>query len=181
MDRSQATYEAYDGVELQLLNGRVVRCDALTVAEAVHYLRLLASIGEDPDAHDTLMSEFPERIGILDVQLADIGLEVEGIELGDLTLKDGFEMVGILATALGDAFSVESSKAKVRVLDEFPVTFGVEGLKPPEVFTLARTFAERLYLLIYGLAQDFCQHLTLSPGVKVMVLRAATDPSPMRA
>lgn len=199
MDRSQATYEAFDGVELRLLNGRVVRCSALTVKEAVHYLRLLSLIKEaaesegDDDvalvaaagAHDDLVSGFPDRIGILEERLVDLGLEVEGPDgallFGDLTLKDAFEMVGILATALSDAYSAESSKAKVRILDELPLTLGVDGLGPAEVFALGRTFGKGLYLLVYDLAEDFCQHLTLSPRVKVMELRAATVPSPTPA
>lgn len=192
MDRNKATYEAYDGVELRLLNGVVVRCAALTVEEAVRYLRLLSSIkeaveSEEEDvfaavfvaaaaAHEDLVSGFPGRLGILGERLVDIGLEVEGpdgmLAFGDLTLEDALAMVHILGVALSDAYSAESSKAKVRILDELPPTLGVDGLGPAEVFALGRTFGKSLYLLIYDLAEDFCRHLTLSPRVKVMEMRA---------
>lgn len=177
MDHSRATYEAYDGVELRLLNGRIARCPALTVQEASHYLRLLAGVGEDPSAYDIFLSEFPGRIGILDERITDLGLELAApngrpVEFGDLTLKDALALIDVIATALDDAFSVESSEAKVRILDELPLTLGVDA-NAGEVFTLARTFAEQLYLLMNGLAQDFLQHLTLRPVVKVMEIRAA--------
>ena len=185
MDKNRATFEAYDGVELRLLNGRVVRCPALTVAEAAHFLRMGARVEDgDYSGVDEFVAAFPVRIGVLKERLVDLGLVVEGpagpLAFGDLTLEDGLALARLYGEAVADAKDARSSKAKVRVLDEWPATFGFTAGTPGEVFQVARSFAEALYLHVYGLAKDFLDHLTLSPGVRVMTLRA-TDYSSMLA
>lgn len=179
VDRNQATFEAFDGVEIRLLNGRVVRSSALTVAEAVHYLRLIERVdADDLTAVTEFVAEFPQRVGIQDEKLADLGLEVSGpgavpLSFGDLTVKDGLSLASLYAQSIQDG--PRAPKAQIRVLDEFPATFGLDAavLAPSDVFDVARGFTEALYLHIYGLARDFCRHLTTSPRVKVMELRAA--------
>lgn len=184
MENDQATFEAFDGVELRLLNGRTVRCPALTIREAARYLRVLGRLKKEPAQHDVFMAEFPERIGLLEVPLADLGLAValpdgSQVKFGLLTVADAFAMLEVLGTALADPFAEESSLAKIRVLDEFPVTLGVELKEPYEVFALGRAFAESFYLMIYGLAADFLVHLTASPPVKVFEIRAMRSPTPV--
>lgn len=183
MERDEATYRAYDGVRLELFNDAVVECPPLTVAEAVHFLRALKDVRDDrPGAHEAFMGEFPERIGITDQRLADLGLVVKGadgsvLDLGDLTYSDAVALCEQIAVASWSDDVVARSEAQIAVLDEWPATFGITEQAPPQVFETARTFAKEFYLLIYGLAQDFCSHLTASPPVKVLTLRAS---SPMK-
>jgi len=169
VDRSQATYEAFDGVELRLLNERVVRCKALGVGEAIRYLRLLGSVSEDFQAHHTFMGEFPERIGIIEVPLRDLGFSMEaprGEELdgGELTVQAALGFLELLSNAEnGDPHS------QADFMDRFPsaVGFDSSSVIPSEVFDAGRVFAERVYELIYGLASDFSTHLTTSPRGQV--------------
>ena len=177
--RDRATFEAFDGVELRFLGGVVRKCAALTVAEAAHYLRLEARVNEgDLAAMRQFAAEFPDRIGMLDVRLTDTGLEVVGpggapLSFGDLTVADGLELSEIVAEAVGR--DRRAPKAQVRILDEFPATFGLDArtLTPADVFEVARAFTEALYLHIYGLAKDFYGHLSRSPRVEVMTMTRA--------
>lgn len=184
MNRDQASFDAVDGVELHLLNGQTVRCPALTVKEALRYLRLFAGAEGNPSNHDEILRSFPERIGIMDVRLVDIGLEAEGpdgpLSFGNLTVQAAFDLLDILGVAMGEDYaSVAVAEAQVRILDEFPETLGIQSERPTEVFGGARAFAEAFYLRIYGLAQDFCGHLTASPPVLVMTIRApSSSPQP---
>lgn len=176
MDRDRATYEAYDGVRLELLNGAVAECAPLTVKEAVHFLRVLEGFkARTPGAFDALMSEFPARVGLTEQRLADIGLEVEDqsgnpLEFGDLTYADAVKIAEKVAAACYDPDPAAMSRAQIDVLDEIPGTLGVEG-PAADVFAVARRFTEAFYLLIYGMARDFCGHLTASPPVKVYSLQ----------
>ena len=179
MDRSKATYEAFDGVELRLFNDRVVRCPALGVGEAIRYLRLLGSVSEDFQAHHTFMGEFPERIGIIEVPLRDLGFSMkapdgeDGEELdgGELTVKAALGYLELLSNA-GDG----DPRAQADFMDRFPAALGFDpsSVIPSEIFAAGRTFAERVYELIYGLASDFSSHLTTSPrGQVTMTLQRA--------
>lgn len=206
VSRDQATLDSYDGVELRFLNGVVRKCKPFTVAEAAHYFRLEARIRDgELAAAPAFAAEFVERVGMLDVRLADIGLEVEGhvLEFGGLSVADGIALADIVADAQG-ADLRKAPRAQVRILDEVPAMFGlavpqmrplvrrgwwarvlrrrprivatrpVGGPEPGEVFEIARAFTEALYLHIYGLAKDFCGHLSRSPRAKVMTLTRGT-------
>lgn len=175
MDRSQATYEAYDGVELRLLNERVVRCEAVTVAEAVRYLRLLSRVSEHFEAHHEFMAEFPERIGIADVPLRDLGFSIEsplGGELdgGLLTVCTGLELLRMLFAAEGGDPGAQSD-----FLDKLPAELGADlsSIHPADIFEFGRLFAQELYELLYGLASDFLTHLITGPRGQVLILRRA--------
>ena len=79
MAESEATYQSFDGVELEVPEGpidvpmegsRVVRCRPLKVGEAVQFLRLLDRAQQgDGDAFMRLCDEFPAAVGIEDVEL----------------------------------------------------------------------------------------------------------------
>ena len=178
MDRSQATYEAYDGVELHLLNECVVRCEAMEVAEAIRYLRLLSRVSEHFEAHHVFMAEFPERIGIADVPLRDLGLSIDSpvggeIDGGELTVRAALGLLQMLVKAENGDPGAQSD-----FLDKFPAALGAEMLSsihPAEVFEFGRLFAQEVYSLLYGLASDFLTHLTTSPSAQVMILTRAME------
>lgn len=170
MENSDATFEAFDGVELRLLNGRVVRCDALTVREAVRYLRMLSKIAEDPTAHDGFLHEFSVRVGLLEVQLCDLGLTVEGVNVGALTVAQGLDLADVVTAAAGPTYAKATAEAQVRILDEFPGALGISG-STEDVFAGARAFVQALYEKLYGMARDFSGHLAVSPPVKVFEMR----------
>ena len=183
MDRSQATFEAYDGVELRLLNERVVQCPPLTVAEAVRYLRMLSRVSEDFGAHYAFMAEFPERIGIAEIPLGDLGFVMPSPVAGapdldgnGLTVTASLALLEVLAKAeQGDQDAIAD------FFDRFPPAIGVEpaDLSPPaQVFECGRVFAEHAYTLIYGLASDFLTHLTTSPRGQVMMIARAGTTTP---
>lgn len=183
MERSQATFEAFDGVELHLLNGRVVRCDALTVQEAVRYLRLLSgAVGGDLSRVDVLLREFPARVGLTEVPVVDLGLEVDGLDRISPKLLLGSPIEGRrgsgafrianAVTELGEADVLAQAQAQLYLLRLVPPALGVKGRAPFEVFEAARGFTSALYLHLFGLAQDFCSLLTASPPARTMHLRA---------
>ncbi len=173
MDRSKATYEAYDGVELRLLNGRVVHCAPLEVVEAVRWLRLLSRVDEgDFESHYTFLAEFPGRIGIDAVPLGDLGFSMTGpgdVELtaDAMNVTAALGLVEMLAQAEGG-----DPNAQANFLDNFPGAIGAdpEIMTPAGVFELGRAFAEQVYSLVYGLASDFSTHQTASPRSLVMTL-----------
>lgn len=182
MNPDQATYEAYDGVRITLLDGTVVECEPLTVAEAVRFLRQLRDVrSSEPGAHEAFTSEFPARIGITGESLTALGLEVEhpsggSLDLAGLTYSDAVDICEQIAVASWHDDVRVRSDAQIAVLDEFPSRFGLDGLSPPELFAVGQSFAKEFYLLIYGLAQDFCSHLTASPPVRNLELRAPSRP-----
>jgi hypothetical protein len=189
VENSQATFEAYDGVKLVLGGGRVVECAPLSVAEATRLLRQLTPEEGDPD-HASFIAEFPERLGIMDELLADL-VEVEGVggeplELGELTLRDGFDMATLwgVSVAPPDIDAEASAKAQLRVLDEFPATFGLAvDLPAAEVFAVARRLTEAIYLRIYGLAARFSESLTGRPTGQVIDVNrlSSSSSAPPRA
>ena len=79
MAESEATYQSFDGVELEVPEGpidvpmegsRVVRCRPLKVAEAVRFVRLMERAqGGDGQALLRVCVEFPQAVGIQDVEL----------------------------------------------------------------------------------------------------------------
>jgi len=75
-ERSRATHEAYHGVEVSLPDGSVVECEALTVREATHWLRLLHVVENSDDvrlqneAFLEFLEDFSAAIGIEDKRLA---------------------------------------------------------------------------------------------------------------
>jgi hypothetical protein len=186
MDRNRATYEAFDGVRLELLNGAVAQCEPLTVQEAVRYMRQLQGFVDGRSgALDDLVSEFPARIGVTDARLVDLGLVVTDprgrlLEFGGMVYSEGAELAAVIAEACWHASDAVRASAQAAVLERVPAAFGVADLGPAEVFEVGREFARELYLLIYGLAQDFCDHLTASPAVTVMSLWAVAAGSPTK-
>lgn len=124
------------------------------------------------------MAEFPERVGIDEVPLRDLGFSMEGphaktLDGGDLTVRAGLGFLELLAGAeAGDP------EAQADFLDRFPPAIGIDpdSVIPSEVFEAGRVFAEAVYNLIYGLASDFWTHLTTSPRgrVKMTLKRART-------
>lgn len=179
MDRSKATYEAFDGVELRLLNDRVVRCPPIGVGEAVRYLRLMSRIVEDFEAHHQFMTEFPERISIANVPLADLGFSMKAPDGADVDASLTLRTVLDLLHKLSDAGAGDPG-AQADFLDDFLPAIGLENeaFTPAEVFEFGRLFAQEVYALVYGLASDFSAHLATSPrGQVTMILeRAKTTP-----
>lgn len=171
MDRSQATFEAYDGVELYL-GDRVVRTPAFTVAEAAHFLRMMDRLASgDGGTVEGFVEEFVARAGLGDVRLADLAVACDGLEWGDLTANDAQALLRILNEACHDDDLVSRSRAQVRWLEEIPPTFGLGAdMSPADVFQVGHRFAESYYLHMYGLASDFCSRLHRSPAVKTWVL-----------
>lgn len=183
----ETTYRVGDGVEIRLLNDRVVHAPDLSVAEARNVLRTLVGIAEDPASHAAQHTEFvrafPERILIADERLVDVGFRFEAadgdeIDFGDLTVSDALDMVAVLGDAMGDPYALDTATAQVRVLDEFPVTLGLPpDMRADAVFALARGLTEALYRMIYGLAADFSAALTASPPVRTVWVRAMKEPA----
>lgn len=163
MERSEAAFEAFDGVRLTLADGRVVGVPAFTTREAVRYLRLLSRVEQDDaDAHHAFVREFTARIQILDVPLSAFGFsfEVEGVgevEGGEMTVAQALRWAELLAGAQ----TLAGWQEQLAFLDGFPDAFGLQGLKPPEVFAAGRAFVDELWALVYGLSESFLSRLGL--------------------
>lgn len=189
MDRGQAAFDAFDGLRIALIGGRVVHAPAFTVADASHFIRLLADLhgamvadADGPwtldDVHEihTLMhrtsSEVADRLGLLDAKLVEIGLEVDGVEWGDLTASDLQAMLGILNAACHHPDVGEQAANQMRWLDEATETFGLDprALSASELFEVGRSIARTYYRHMYGLASDFRSRLHQSPMVKTWTL-----------
>ena len=174
--QNEATFEAYDGVELRLLNGRVVRCASLTVAEAVRYLRVLSLVETDPTAHERFIGEFPGRLGIEGERLVDLGLEVDGFAFGDLTYSAAVELVALQVAGAWATDVRARSRAQCEFLDRFPAAVGLAPTSPAQVMAEGRRFTDAIYLMIYGLAEDFCSHLISAPGSQVLEVTGTVAP-----
>lgn len=84
MERSEATFEGFDGVRVELPGERVLVCKALTVKEGVHFLRMLSDAeAGDADAQWRFLEEFAERVGVEDEPLSPY----EVFELGRRFLR----------------------------------------------------------------------------------------------
>ena len=169
MERSQATFEAYDGVELKLQDGRVVRVPPFTVGEAASYLRLLSQVKDGSlEAHETFLATFPARAAIQDVPLVAFGFEVEipgiGRRVPELTVAQAVALADTVARAM----EADGWRAQSEVLDRIPAVMGLSEPTPAEVFLAARLFAREVYTLLYGLAESFFGHLVSSPSGQVM-------------
>jgi len=174
VDLDRATHEAFDGVEIRLRGGDAIRVPALEVQEAVHYLRLMSRVAEDASAHRQFMDEFPARIGVADVALAELGFSAsfEGRPFGvkNLTVRRAAELCRMVESA-GD---IEGWRAQSDLLEVFAGLVGLE-LRPWQVFAAARTFQEAFYLYIYGLARDFLYSLSSSPRVQAQAEGVSED------
>jgi hypothetical protein len=142
VERSRATFDAYDAVELRL-EDRVVRVPPLTVGEAVRYLRLMDRLHSgDEGAHAEIMAVFPARAGIMDVPLSAWGLMVDVPGVGachpTMTVAQALEFCAVLAEAQEGGW-----RAQAKVLDRTPAALGLPELSPVEVFGAARLFAGR--------------------------------------
>lgn len=178
-DFSQAAFESYDGVRLRLETGYVIETKPFTVSEAVHFLRLIDGATEDPSRHTQFFDEFPARMGITGAKLADLGLVVPPLDMGDLKYPAAVAFEQMLADATLEMDLRARSKAQLRFLETFPKAFGESfpECTPAEVFALGQRFVQAFYLLIYGLAQGFCYHLIPGPGNRVETARASSSTS----
>lgn len=185
MDRDLATYEAFDGVELRLSSGRVVKSAALTVAEAVRFARPpITEEGLDVDGKLTEaalrtvgdhLAAFCARIGIADVPLSELGLEqVDDIALGATTVARGLEIACRQSIAGSVPDTVEGATAMEWILDEVPAEFGLDA-SAAEVFHVARRVRVALYRHMDWLLRRFFAVLTTSPEVRTMQIRAAPN------
>lgn len=173
MDRSEAIFQAFDGVTLTLDDGRTVNVRSFSTQEAVHYLRLLSRVQDgDAAAHNAFVREFPARAGLLDVPLSAFGFrfDVEGVgEVagGDVTVAQALAFVELLNSAQ----ERQGWRAQGAFLDEFPGAFGLQALDPPAVFRAGIAFTDEVNRLLYGLAESFWTHLASSPRAQVMMTR----------
>ena len=178
MERSEATYESYDGVTFELEGGFVIRCDVLSVSEALRFLRMMESVATDFSVHYQFMQEFPARLELAEVSLADLGVTLDGprgpLALEDVTVR---QATG-LGRLLGDAERGDPN-AQYDFLDRLPAALGIDPdqLSPFDVFELGRALDQQVYSVIYGIASRFWWDLTTSPGVKVTRKRATPSPS----
>ena len=175
MDRNQATYEAFDGVEIRLLDGHVVRTASLTVEEAVRYLRLQSNADFDVAAAHEFLRDFPARMGVTETPLSAFGLVVEDVADGHrcaaLTVAQGLELLELL----GKAQQETGYQEQADFLEQFPKLTGLLGDDVWETFRLGHAFAEAYYLAIFGFARDFLSHLRSSPRAEVMVMRRGSS------
>jgi hypothetical protein len=173
VDRSEATFQAFDGVTLTLEDGRAVNVRSFSTQEAVRYLRLLSMVeAGDAGAHATFMREFPARAGLSDVPLSAFGFtfDVEGVgEVagGSVTVSRALELVELLNAAQ----THHGWRQQCAFLGEFPGAFGLADLNPPEVFRAGIAFEDEVNRLLYGLAESFLTHLASSPRAQVMRTR----------
>ncbi len=170
MELDRAGLDAFDGVAIRLIGGRVLRVPCLTVAEAARYLRTLNELAEvDVDVDDakpmqtieSFVAEFGERMRLGDVTLAEFGLYVEGVD-GSTTFDRLRALLETLTVASWSENVGERSRAQIRWLDGSPEVLGVD-LSPPDLFARGQELASAFYLHVYGLAQDFCSRLALGP------------------
>ncbi len=181
MERSEATYESYDGVAFELEGGFVVRCNVLTVSEALGFLRMMSSVESDFSAHYRFMQEFPDRIKLAEASLADLGVTLDRpggpLALENVTVRQATGLLGLL----GDAEHGDPN-AQYDFLDRFPAALAIdpEHLSPFDTFELGRALAEQVYSLIYGIARRFWLDLTTSPGARMRTQRATASPSALR-
>ena len=166
MDSARAGFDAFDGVEIRLLGGGIVRAPAFTVAEAGRYLRMLndlATAGDDAsqDAVEELVVGFVQRFGLADIALHDLGLAVEDVDFGDMTAARAIDFSRLLYVACWDESMKKRSRAMIEWLDGAPTAFGLDAddTSPPDLFEIGRAFTEAFYLHIYGLAEGFCSRL----------------------
>lgn len=181
MDRDGPIYEAYDGVELRLLNGRVAKCSALTVREAVHFTRAPVAVDEDGTATEAGMlaiahhfAAFCERIGLIDVPLADIALDgVDDIEFGHLAVRQALQIAHHQSLASDLPNTVAGAESVAWLLDEIPAEFGLADPPVAEVFMLARRIRVALYRHLDWLLRRFFTVLATSPGVRTLEMKRA--------
>lgn len=178
-EHSQATFESYDGVRLRLETGYVIETKPFTVTEAVHFLRMIDGATEDPSRHTQFFDEFPARMGITGAKLAELGLAVLPLDMGELRFPEAIAFEKMLADATLEMDLRARSKAQLQFLETFPKAFGESfpECSPAEVFELGQKFIEAFYLLIYGLAQSFCYHLIPGPGNRVETTGARSSTS----
>lgn len=174
MEHSQATLDAYDGVEIRLTDRTSVRAEALSVVEAIQMLGTMARIAEtgNMDIHARFLAEFYERFNIRDVTLAQLGLEFGGVDGSSLTVAATHELAQLYIAAC----RVEGWRAQSECLDRFPALLGLgSDVAPGDVFEAAAEFAEAFHRAIYALAQTFLHRLISTPGVRALELEGTTQ------
>lgn len=181
MNRDDPIFEAYDGVELRLLHGRVARFPALTTAEALRFARPPIAVDEDGMATEEGMfaigdhfREFCERIELADVPLSDIALDgIGGIDFGHMTVSRGIDVAVQQSIASDMPDTLEGAQAVQWLLDEVPAELSLEAGEPAaEVFRAARALRIALYRHLDWLLRRFLAVLAMSPGVRTIALRA---------
>lgn len=171
---SRGSYDAFDGVRLELLGGTTVVVRPLEVREAVGYFRTLEAAEDDPGLHFGFIDAFARRIGFEGVTLSEVGLELDGLEeldLSQLDVGEGLELAKLLLEAQA---GVPSSQ--LRFLERIPLRDELEegSAGAADAFRIGETFALRLYEHLYGLVRDFLRHLSGSPPAKVLTLIPGT-------
>jgi len=183
VDRSEATFQAFDGVTLTLEDGRAVNVRSFSTQEAVRYLRLLSMVeAGDAGAHATFVREFPARAGLSDVPLSAFGFTFAADGVGEVA---GGSVTVARALAfverLNAAQEWQGWRAQMSFLDDFPGAFGLQALDPPAVFRAGISFADEVNRLLYGLAESFLTHLASSPRAQVMRTRGTEGSGSMPA
>lgn len=198
MDPSRAAFEAFDGVEIELVGGRVVRAPAFSTKEAVGCIRKLYRLGELEAAfqegdlgtiggllrtRDELSADLLGRLGLSGERVTSIGFAYESptgeaIEWGDLTVDDLRAMARIILDAGVAEDEGDQALAQIRWLDEAPGVFGIDGstVSPADLLAWGFRFQEAFYLHLYGLASDFYSRLHRAPAVKAWKIRGPKKP-----
>ena len=175
MDRDQATFQAYDGVEI-LLDGVVVRAPDFTVAEAIHFIRLSTKVADgEVGAVFTFLREFVPRAGLSGVPLSALRMDLSAFpspKMGEETLGRAME----LAERLADAQEGDPD-AQYEFLEEFVVVAGLDPKTPAgEVFEMGVALVIQIHLHVYRLSRNFLDTLVAAPATRVMFLTGATMP-----
>ena len=169
MERSEATFAAYDAVEITTADGTVVRAPALSVAEAARFLRLMAKVRSgDAAAHAELVATLPGRLGVASLPISSLGVTVtlpDEVACPDLTVADALAFAGVVERA-GEP---DGWAAQVEILDRVPSWFPDADISPSGVFSLAREFAGGVYGAMYGMADSFFGRLALIPVGQAVV------------
>lgn len=181
MDRDEPIFEAYDGVELRLADGNVVKSPALTVTEAVQFTRPPIAVDEDglaTEAGFRAIGEhfraFCERVGIVDVPLGSLGLDgVDDIDLSTVPVRVGLEVAIRQSMASDMPDTVAGAEAVGWLLDEVPAEFGLDDPPVDVAFDVARRVRIALYRHLDWLLRRFFAVLAQSPGVRTMQIGAA--------
>lgn len=200
MDRSQAAFEAFDGIEIELAGGRVLRVPAFSLAEAMRYIRkagrvfrIREELTEDappPEVRafyqeqDSLVRELAGRIDLTAATLDEIGFTYDApggsaLSWGDLTAEDMLAMCAIVLDAALAADPGDQAVAQLRWLDEAPSTFGLdaEAVTPAETLQWGWKMAEGFYHHLYGLASDFYFRLHQTPMVEAWRILGPSETS----
>lgn len=185
LGRARGGLDGYDGVEIPLRGGKSVRVNALSVEEAMRYLRLVGKSQDDPSALASFLAEILSRFEIGGVSLSDIGVDVDGpdgepLDLGRVKLGDIDGIATLLGFAGYDEDERRQARAQYAILRRIPRKVGLdpEAVSPPEVFAVAKAIVEAAYERVYGLAMDFCSRQIFGPRTLATTSERASESYP---